>query len=207
MLICCIRWLCDWSFRLLPHSQHLLFCCVLSILDLIWLILMALFCVAIRIDSVSLLRFPFLNQIHVFLCEISLVSRLKYPLSCFSSHFYFLVIVVLLVFVSSVFFWWLSSSTLSYVVFESLYWGVNAIFSTGKSSSSFFYWHIICQRHLWDVRSLGFLFSSQSFEVLLWSTSKFLRGGQPRYYLFDKVLAIYVSLVSSSFLVLLRYSF
>ena len=38
-----------------PHSLHLLFCCVLSILVLIWLVLMALSCAAIRRDSVSLL--------------------------------------------------------------------------------------------------------------------------------------------------------
>ena len=40
-----------------PHSLHLLFCCVLSILALIWLVLMALFCAAIRRDSVSLLKY------------------------------------------------------------------------------------------------------------------------------------------------------
>ena len=37
-----------------PHNLHLLFCCVLSILVLIWLVLMGLFCAAIRRDSVSL---------------------------------------------------------------------------------------------------------------------------------------------------------
>ena len=42
-----------------PHSLHLLFCCVLSILALIWLILTALFCAAIRRDSVSLLKFHY----------------------------------------------------------------------------------------------------------------------------------------------------
>ena len=45
---------------LLPHNLHPLFCCVLSILALIWVVLMALFSAAIRRDSVSLLRFPFL---------------------------------------------------------------------------------------------------------------------------------------------------
>ena len=34
-----------------PHSLHLLFCCVWSILALIWLVLMALSCVAIRRGS------------------------------------------------------------------------------------------------------------------------------------------------------------
>ena len=37
------------------NSLHLLFCCILSILTLIWLVLMALFCAAIRRDSVSFL--------------------------------------------------------------------------------------------------------------------------------------------------------
>ena len=50
------------------HYLHLLFCCVLSILALRWLVLMALFWVAIRRDSVSHLRFPFLSHIQVFLC-------------------------------------------------------------------------------------------------------------------------------------------
>ena len=46
-----------------PHSLHLLFCCVLSILALIWLVLMALSCAAIRKDSVSLF---FLCHVQVF---------------------------------------------------------------------------------------------------------------------------------------------
>ena len=101
-----IMWLMVSSLSL--HSLHLLFCCVLSILVLIWLVLTALFCAAIRKDSVSLLRFLFLRHIYVFLCEMLIISRLKRPQSCFSSHFCFLVIVVLLVLVLSViFFWWL----------------------------------------------------------------------------------------------------
>ena len=35
-----------------PHNVHLIFCCVLSILALIWLVLTALFCAAIRRDFV-----------------------------------------------------------------------------------------------------------------------------------------------------------
>ena len=62
-----IMWLIISSLS--PHSLHLLFCCVLSILALIWLVLMALSCVSIRRDSVSLLRFPFLSQVQVFWCE------------------------------------------------------------------------------------------------------------------------------------------
>ena len=51
---------------LAPHSLHLLFCWVLSILASIWLVLMALPCSAIRRDSVYLLKFPFLSQVQVF---------------------------------------------------------------------------------------------------------------------------------------------
>ena len=54
-----IMWLIVSSLS--QHSLHLLFCRVLSILALIWLILIALSCAAIRRDSVSFLRFPFLS--------------------------------------------------------------------------------------------------------------------------------------------------
>ena len=62
-----------------PHSLYLLFHYVLCILALIWLVLMALFCAAIRRDSVSLLKFPFLCQVQVFSCEMLFISRLKHP--------------------------------------------------------------------------------------------------------------------------------
>ena len=62
-----------------PHSLHLLFCCVLSILALIWFVFMALSCAAIRRDSVSLLKFPFLSHVQVLSCEILFISRLKLP--------------------------------------------------------------------------------------------------------------------------------
>ena len=55
-----IMWLIVSSLSL--HSLHLLFCCVLSILALIWLVLMALSCAAIRRDSVSFLRLFFLAR-------------------------------------------------------------------------------------------------------------------------------------------------
>ena len=44
-----IMWLMVLSLS--PHNQHLLFCCILSILTLIWLVLMVLFCAAIRRDD------------------------------------------------------------------------------------------------------------------------------------------------------------
>ena len=88
-----IMWLVVLSLS--PHNLHLLFSCVLSILALMWLVLMALFCATIRRDSVSLLRLPFLSHVYIFSCETLLVSCLKCPSNCFSSHFCFLIIVVL----------------------------------------------------------------------------------------------------------------
>ena len=55
-----IMWLIVSSLS--PHSLNLLFCWILSILALIWLVLRALSCAAIRRDSVSLLKFPFLSH-------------------------------------------------------------------------------------------------------------------------------------------------
>ena len=69
-----IMWLIVSSLS--PHSLHLLFCWVLCILALIWLVLMALSCAAIRRDSVSLLRLPFLSQVQAFSCEMVLLSLL-----------------------------------------------------------------------------------------------------------------------------------
>ena len=62
-----------------PHSLHLLFCWVLSILALIWFVLMALSCAAIRRDTVSLLKFPYLSHVQVLSCEILFINRLKRP--------------------------------------------------------------------------------------------------------------------------------
>ena len=59
-----IMWLIVSSLS--PHSLHLLLCCVLSILTLIWLVLITLSCAAIRRDSVSHLRFSFLSQVHYY---------------------------------------------------------------------------------------------------------------------------------------------
>ena len=50
----------------------------------------------------SLLKFSFHNPVHIFSCDISSVCRLKYPYSCFSSHFCFQVFVVLFVLMLSV---------------------------------------------------------------------------------------------------------
>ena len=93
-----IMWL--MALSLSPCNLHLLFCGVILILALIYLFHMTLFCAAIRKDSVFLLRLPF----QVFSYEILLVCLLKYPYSCFSSHFSFQVIVVLFVLMLSVMF-------------------------------------------------------------------------------------------------------
>ena len=137
-----IMWLLVSSLS--QSNLHLLFSCVLSILTLIWLVLMALFCAAIWRDSVSLLRFPFLSQVHVFSCEILHTKSFKTPIELFSSHFHFLV-VILLVFMLSVLFSGgcnQSSFEIFYLFFESLYRCVNAVFNAGKSSSSLFSWYI-----------------------------------------------------------------
>ena len=63
---------------------------------------MALSCAAIRRDSISLLRLPFLNQVHVFSCDMMFISCLKRLWICFPFHFCFLYIVILLSIVLSV---------------------------------------------------------------------------------------------------------
>ena len=63
-----IMWLMVSSLS--PHSLHLLFCWVFSILALIWLVLMALSCAAIRRDSVSVLKFSFLRHVQVLSREM-----------------------------------------------------------------------------------------------------------------------------------------
>ena len=72
-----IMWLMVSSLS--PHILHLLFYWVLSILAWIWLILTALSCAAIRRDSVSLLKFPFLSHVQVLSCEMLFISRLNRP--------------------------------------------------------------------------------------------------------------------------------
>ena len=82
-----------------PYNPHLLFCCALSALALIWLVFIALFFDVIRRDSVSLLKFSVLSHVHVLSCEILFINRLKRQYSCFFFLFCFLVIVNLLVIV------------------------------------------------------------------------------------------------------------
>ena len=95
MLHSLIMWLIVLSLS--PHNLDLLFCCVLSILALIWSVLIALFCAAVRRDSVSLLMFPFLNHFPVFSHEMLFISRLKRPLNCFSPHFLLVIIIIIII--------------------------------------------------------------------------------------------------------------
>ena len=71
-----LHWLIMWLIvsSLSPPNVHLLSCCVLSILALIWLVLMALFCAAIRIDSISLLMFLFLSHVVIIIIIIIIYS-------------------------------------------------------------------------------------------------------------------------------------
>ena len=87
-----ILWLMVSS--LLLHSLHLQFCCVLSILALIRLVLTVLFCAAIRRDSVSLFRCPFFSYVQILPCEMLFINRCKCPSNCIPSYFCFLVIVI-----------------------------------------------------------------------------------------------------------------
>ena len=127
------------------HSLRLLFCIVLSILALIWLVPTALSCAAIRRDSVFLLKFPFLSHVQVLSCEMLFISRLNRPESYLPSHFCFLVIVILFSIVLAVSFLMAVISPPScflYIVFESLYRCINAVHNAGKYSSSVFSWNI-----------------------------------------------------------------
>ena len=91
------------GFNLLSsYSLHLLFCCVLiysrfDMIDFLW----ALFCAAIRTDSISLIKFPFLSHVQVsrVRCYLLVVYRVVFP-----SLFCFLIIVFLLSIVWSVLF-------------------------------------------------------------------------------------------------------
>ena len=178
---------------------------------------MTLFCVAIWRDSVSLFRFPFLSHDQVFWWEISLVYRLKYPYNRFSFHFCFLVIVVLLILLLfvlflvgvislSLFFLW----SLQVVVSMHRHWRI--LFNADISSSFFFSWRKSpCNN--WGVMfyalSFVFLFSAPFVEVLPSSTLTWSRVSYERTapVLILLVRFLLYSLVSSSFLVLLRYSF
>ena len=131
-------------------------------------------CFVLLLEGIQFLSsFPFLSHVQVFSCEISLVCRLKYPYSCFSSHFCFLVIFVLLMFVLSVLFQVIVNSLprrflCSLLVIVSMHrrslecWQVLFLL--------IFLTRTVCLRHRWDVRpyasSWVFPFSISFLEVL-----------------------------------------
>ena len=78
------------------HNLHLLFCCVLINFRIYIVCSLGEFCASITKDLGSLLKFPFVSQVRVFLCGISSSCYLKYRCSYFSTHFCFLAILVLL---------------------------------------------------------------------------------------------------------------
>ena len=80
-----IMWLTVSSLS--PHSLHLLFCRVLSILALIWLVLIALFRTAIRSDSVSI----------IISSNIISISIIIISSSCSSSGCSFIIIVIIII--------------------------------------------------------------------------------------------------------------
>ena len=163
-----------------------------------------LFCVANWRDSFFLLRFPFLSQDQVFSWEISLVYRLKYSHNFFSSDFCFQVIVVLLIIM-------LFLIAVISLFFSSRLIDISTIFSAGVSSSSFFSWQMQPV-----MSSLGWkaLWIVMNFLVLCWSSLKFhfknspecLTKGTAQIFISLMRLLLF-SLVSSSFLFLLKYSF
>ena len=160
-----------------PRNIQLLFCCVLSILALILLVLMALICASISRDSVSLLQFPFLSSVQVFSCKMTFICHLKRPQSCFSSHFSSYCHSVGHPVVSIIFDGWSQSSfQFFYVVLKSSYRCVSIVFNVGKSSSFLF-----LNRYNLSTSSMGCsaLCMVISFPVLwsiclvlLWSTSQ-----------------------------------
>ena len=80
-----IMWLIISSLS--PYNLHLPFYCILLTFALVCLILMVLFCTANGRYSVSFLRFLFLCHVLAFSSAILPICHLKYPCSCFSSHF------------------------------------------------------------------------------------------------------------------------
>ena len=123
---------------------------------------------------------------------MSLVSRLKRPKSCFSSHLCFLVIVVPLVLVSLVFvsggcdlFLCAFGCSLRVVVSmcQRCFQRWQVLFLPLSLTHIMSFWEVMPYAWL-----LVFLFSSPFVQVLLWYTSRMipsiLRKGQPRYLCF-----------------------
>ena len=88
VLIYYIYLLYDWSFCLSYHIIYI-YCFVATYLFLLWYDWFLKDCFALLWGYIQLfLKFPFLSHVYVFLCEMSLNSRLKHPCSCFSPIFF-----------------------------------------------------------------------------------------------------------------------
>ena len=159
---------------------------------------MALFCAAIRRDSVSLLRFPFLRHVHIFSSMMSLVSRLKTSIELFFFPLLFSGYcrptaphVVRIVFIG----YNQSSSALFYVVFESLYRCVNAVFNAASPlSPSLLDTHSLSTSSL-GCNTLGMIISFLVLLSICLSSSlvhftngpEYITRGPPSIYPYDKV--------------------
>ena len=106
MLICCIRLLCDWSFRLNQHKIYIRYF-VAFCLFLLWHSPYAVVCAAIRGDLVPFLVFRFLSHVQLFSCEISVVGRSKCSYSCFFTIFVFWLFFSCCCLCCLYRFWWL----------------------------------------------------------------------------------------------------
>ena len=177
------------------HNRYLLFCCVLSILALIWLVLMVLFCA----DSVSLWRFIFLSHVHVFLGEMLLISRLNvYRVVClpiFAFSFFRSVGPRVVSIVSR---GYNQSLFVLFYVVKSLIWCVNTVLMSTSSlppfldtynlSASSLGCNALCMvtsfLAIWSICSSSSLVHLKNCpDYLTWRDS-------PRIYSFDKVSAI-----------------
>ena len=165
---------------------------------------MALICATIKRDSVFLLRFPFLNHIQVFSWEISLVYLLKYPFSCFSSHFWFLVISVPLMFVLSVLFLVTVISLLPQRIFmlssnrrinvSTLIWmlvtSLPPFYGTCSLSTLFLVCKSLCIVISFPVLWSIFFFLLSSSPVGFYPSRELFTSGQPRCVSFDEISAL-----------------
>ena len=172
---------------------------------------MTLFCVAIRRDSVFPIRFPICSHVQVFSCEFSLVFRLKYPYFCFPSYSCFQADVVQLILVVFVLFLVNEISLSLFCFLYSLRNVVSALSSVLISPLTLFF----LDTYKLSLSSLGCktLCINMSFLVLwpiCWSFSfihfKYLTRGTGKMFISLMRLLLW-SLVSSSFLFLLRYTF
>ena len=97
-------------------------------------------------------KFAFRCHGHVMSCEISPVSRFRYPYRCFSYHFCFLIIIDLSVLISDCCYWPLLLVFFSFcifiMIFESSKWYTHEIFNADASSTSFFSGHIQSMLHI-----------------------------------------------------------